>query len=173
MRRASNIRRSRLHAEPPASITSLVSGPSFRFGLERVRSVRKHGEQVAQQQLAGAIGLRDDCEAELKVAEQRAGGAHSGQRAASDRLLSASELLSHQAWIERTELAQASVADSLSRHEREVDRRRKALTAAARETKALDRLEARRRSDFERAAARREAFASDEIALNVFRGDAA
>jgi flagellar export protein FliJ len=171
MRRASNIRRSRLHAEPPASITSLVSGPSFRFGLERVRSVRKHGEQVAQQQLAGAIGLRDDCEAELKVAEQRAGGAHSGQRAASDRLLSASELLSHQAWIERTELAQASVADSLSR--REVDRRRKALTAAARETKALDRLEARRRSDFERAAARREAFASDEIALNVFRGDAA
>jgi flagellar export protein FliJ len=150
-----------------------MSGSSFRFGLERVRTVRKHGEQVAQQELAGALGRRDDCEAELRVAEERAGGARTRQLAAGTGLQTASDLLAHQAWIERTELARATVAESLTRHEREVDRRRRTLTAAARDTKALDKLEARQRSAFDRAAGRREANATDEMALNVFRGNAA
>jgi flagellar export protein FliJ len=154
-------------------MTRSVYGPSFRFGLERVRTVRKHGEQLAQQELAGAVGRRDDCEAELRLAEQRAGGALRSQRTATERPLSATELQSHQAWIERTEQAHALVADNLSRHEREVDRRRGQLNAAAREKKALDRLEARRRREFDQAAARAEMLATDEIALNVFRGNAA
>ncbi len=169
----SNIRPGRLRAPARASITGVVSEPSFRFGLERVRAVRKHSEKIAQQELAGALGRRDDCEAELRLAEERAGGAQSGLRAAAGRLQNAGDLQSHQAWIERTELAKSAVAESLTRQEREVDRRRKALTAAAREKKALDRLEARQRSEFERAAARRDAAATDEMALNVFRGSAA
>ena len=47
------------------------------------------------------------------------------------------------------------------------------LTAAARDTKALDKLEERQRSEFDRTAARREAYETDEMALNVFRGNAA
>jgi flagellar export protein FliJ len=154
-------------------MTRSVYGPSFRFNLERVRTVRKHGEQLAQQELAGAMGRRDDCETELALAEQRAGVAMNAQRAAAERTLTATELQSHQAWIERTAQAHAVVAESLVRHEREVDRRRTVLTVAAREKKALDRLEARRRREFDRAAARGEALATDEIALNVFRGNAA
>jgi flagellar export protein FliJ len=86
---------------------------------------------------------------------------------------SAEELQSHQAWLERTEQAHATVAENLTRHQREVERRRAALTAAARETKALDRLELRRRSEFERNAAQRDGYVTDEVALNVFRGNAA
>ncbi len=154
-------------------MTRGVYGPSFRFRLERVRAVRKHGEQLAQQELAGALGRRDGCEAELRLAEQRAGGALSGLRAAAERTLSATELQRNQDWIERTEQAQAVVAESLVLHEREVQRRRSVLSAAARETKALDRLEARRRKEFNNAAARADLRVEDEIALNVFRSDAA
>jgi len=147
-----------------------VYGPSYRFRLERVRSVRKHGERVAQQELAGALDRREDCAAELAEAEQRAGGARSAQLAATQRVLSAHELQSHQAWIERTQQAKVAVAESLLRHDREVDRRQAALTSAARETKALDRLDARRRREFDRVQAQREANVTDEVALNVFRG---
>jgi flagellar export protein FliJ len=155
------------------SITGLVDGPSYRFRLERVRSVRKHGEQVAQQELAGALGRRDDCAAELADADAVAGGARDAQIAATRRPLSAQDLQSHQAWIERTEQARTAVAESLTRHQREVERRQAALTRAAREKKVLDRLDARRRREFEREAARREAGVTDEIALNVFRAKSA
>jgi flagellar FliJ protein len=154
-------------------MTTNVYGPSFRFSLERVRTVRKHGEQLAAQELAGAMGRRDDCEAELTLAEEQAGVAMNAQRTAAERTLSATELQCHQAWIERTAQVRAVVAESLTRHEREVDRRRTVLTAAARDKKALDRLKARRRSEFDREAARGEMLATDEIALNVFRGNAA
>jgi flagellar export protein FliJ len=150
-----------------------VYGPSFRFGLERVRAVRKHGEEIAQQDLAVAVERRDDRAAELRRAEDRVGGARTAQREAAARSGSASELQRHQAWIERTEHEQATTSDDLSRDEREVARRRSALTAAARDRKALDRLEERQRSDFEREAARGEGRDSDEIALNVFRGGGA
>jgi flagellar export protein FliJ len=156
-----------------ASITSDVSGPSFRFGLERVRTVRKHGEQVAQQALAGAVERRDKREAEYRLAEQRAGGARAARLAAAAHTQSAAELVDHQIWIERTEQAQAAVAADLSREEQEVNRRRQALTAAARDRKALDRLEARQRAEFETGLARSEGKVLDEIGLNVFRGSAA
>jgi flagellar export protein FliJ len=155
------------------SIKRSVSGPSFRFGLERVRTVRKHIEEVAQQELAGALGRRDEREADLRLAEQRAGGARTAKLAAGERVQSASDLQSHQAWIERTEQDQVTLANDLSREEQEVARRRNALGNAARETKALDRLEARRRGEFDRAAARSDGNALDEVALNVFRGNAA
>lgn len=150
-----------------------MNGPSFRFRLERVRRVHAHGEQVAQQQLAGALTRRDGIAAELAVADAAAGGARTAQLAAAERPQSALELQAHQAWRERTEQARAAVAESLTRHEREVTRRQAALTAAAREKKALDRLEARRRREFDIAAARHEARVTDEVALNVFRGSAA
>jgi flagellar export protein FliJ len=162
-----------VHQGGGESITRGVYGPSFRFRLERVRTVRKHGEQIAQQELAGALGRRDDCAAALAEASEAAGGARDRQLEAAERLQSALDLQSHQAWIERTQQAQQTVAESLRRHEREVDHRRGQLTAAARDVKALDRLEARRRGEFNRDAARREAFATDEVALNVFRGNAA
>jgi flagellar export protein FliJ len=156
-----------------ASINRAVYGPSFRFGLERVRAVRKHGEEVAQQELAGAVERRDDCEVELRLAEERVNGARTAQREAAERSGSASEMLRHQAWIERTEQVHTSSSEDFSREEREVARRHAALVSAASDRQALDRLEARRRGDFDREAARSESREHDEIALNVFRGNAA
>jgi flagellar export protein FliJ len=162
-----------LQRGPGASITRSVYGPSFRFRLERVRSVRKHGERLAQQELAGAMGRRDDSQAELIAAEERAGGAHQATREAATRLLSAADLLSHQAWIERTAQAREAMADELAAQEREVARRRADLTVAARAHKALERLETRQRGAFDLNAARIEGRALDEMATSRLRGTSA
>jgi flagellar export protein FliJ len=162
-----------LHAPEPASINPAVHGPSFRFGLERVRAVRKHGEDVAQQELAGALARREDREADYRLALERVGGARAAHREAAARSGSASEMLRHQAWLEHSEQVQAASSEELSREEREVTRRRAVLAEAARERMALDRLEVRRRTEFNRDAARSEGREHDEIALNVFRGNAA
>jgi flagellar export protein FliJ len=179
--RALKVRRARrvehpssdLHAGSPASITRNVYGPSFRFRLERVRSLRKHGERLAQQELAGALGRRDDCEAELMAADERAGAAHRARRDAAGRVQTAIDLLSHQAWIERTAQAREAMAEDLAAREREVSRRRIALTVAARDHKALERLEVKRRNEFDRNAARIEGRLLDEMATNRFDGTAA
>ena len=54
-----------------------------------------------------------------------------------------------------------------------MQQRRDALTEAARDRQALERLKERRRSDHERELARQETIALDEIALNGFRRKAA
>jgi flagellar export protein FliJ len=135
--------------------------------------VRKHGEDVAQQALAGALERRDTREADYLLAQERVDSAQAAQRKAAARSGSASEMLRYQAWLEHSEQVQATSSEELSREEREVASRRAALADAARERMALDRLEARRRTDFDREAARSENRDHDEIALNVFRGNAA
>jgi flagellar export protein FliJ len=106
-------------------------------------------------------------------AHERVDDAHAAQRDAAAQSANAGDMLRHQAWIEHSEQIAASSVEDLGREEREVARRRGTLTAAARERKALDRLEARRRSDFDRDVARNESRDQDEIALNVFRAGAA
>ena len=74
-----------------------------------------------------------------------------------------------QAYIERAERARAEAALDLDRQDAEVDARRRALTAAARDRQAIDRLKERRRADFDREWARRSQSALDEVALAVHR----
>ena len=82
-------------------------------------------------------------------------------------------MLARQAYLERAERAHQATRQDLQRHEIELVKRREALTEAARERQALERLKEHRRADHEREAARREGLVLDEIAINSFRRRAA
>jgi flagellar FliJ protein len=147
--------------------------PSFRFSLERVRVLRERHEDAAKEALAGAVqdqlrserGVREAAEAVLQA--QRA------QRDASDTPMGVQDLIARQAWLERSEQVHQTSREMLGRSERQVQQRREALTEAARDRQALERLKEHRRSDHERELARQETIALDEIALNSFRRRAA
>jgi flagellar export protein FliJ len=78
-----------------------------------------------------------------------------------------------QAYIDRMQRAAQAAALDLGRREVEVDARRDALVHAAREHRALTRLEERRRQEHVMEAARIEGAAMDELALTVYRRSAA
>jgi len=149
-----------------------VSGSAFRFRLERVRALREHGEAVAQQELAGAMTRRGQCEDQLNDAEARLDLARTAQRE-TFAPTTAVDLQARQAYLERIEQARDATAADLDRHEAEVSERRDRLTEAARAREALDRLKERRRADFDLAAARQDGRELDEVALNVHRRGAA
>ena len=86
---------------------------------------------------------------------------------------SATDMLARQAYLERAERAHQATRQDLQRHELELAQRREALTLAARERQALERLKDSRRAEHEREAARREGLMLDEIAINGFRRKAA
>jgi flagellar FliJ protein len=77
------------------------------------------------------------------------------------------------AYIERTQRAQHAAALDLGRREAEVGARREALVTAAREHRALTRLEERQREEHALENARIEGAAMDELALTVHRRSAA
>lgn len=146
---------------------------SFRFPLERLRALRERGEDLAKQELAGALARRDSCADRLRLMGEQAAGAFAAQRAASaDEATSARDLVAHQAYLERMEQAREAGQLDLDRHDAEVGARRDALREAARERQALERLKERRRADHARAVARAEGALLDEIALTQHRRSA-
>ncbi len=147
--------------------------PQFRFRLERVRTVRKHTEDIAARQLAGAIDTRSRSELEVRRAEAQIAAARNARLAAADEPTSGADLLATQSWLEGVERIREAKLAALRRDEREVARKRTALTEAAAKRKALDRLEARRRREFEREELRQEVKRLDEIGLTPFGGAAA
>jgi flagellar export protein FliJ len=148
-----------------------VSGPSFRFRLERVRVVRERTESLAKQELARAIQRREGTEAELRRVDEHLQQAHSEHRsvAAESRTLSADELTTRQAFIERVEVQRGQRAQELQQREREVVHRDADLAAAASEHEMLNRLRERDRGEHDREAARLERNLIDEIATVRFR----
>lgn len=150
-----------------------MTGPQFRFRLERVRTVRKHSEDAAAQELAIATSaaLRSEYECD-RVARQLA-EAREASLAAATSDLSGEELRALQAWLEAAGRELAVLRETHRSNEREVARCRLALTEAATKRKALDRLELRRRDEFDRDAAREEVRRLDEIALSPHAGRAA
>jgi len=146
-----------------------VSGSPFRFRLERVRALRQHGEDLAKQELSGALTRREECEDELQDAEEHLDRARTAQRDAGDSSTNAVDLIARQAYLERIERARDATARDLDRHEAEVAARRDRLAEAARAREALERLKERRRIDHDVEAARQEGRELDEVALNVFR----
>lgn len=147
-----------------------MTGPSFRFRLERVRAVRERKEKLAKQELARAISRRSSTEAELQSVERHLSHAHDEQRAvgAESATTSATELLARQAFLERIEAQRASYAMELRQREAEVSDRDAELTAAAGEHEMLKRLRERHRGEHDREASRRERNALDEIAAVRF-----
>jgi flagellar FliJ protein len=146
---------------------------SFRFPLERLRALRERGEDLAKQELAGALHRQAHCAERLRAMGEEVAGAFAAQRAATaGGSSSAADLLAAQAYLERTEQARESGQLDLDRHEAEVGARRDALREAARDRQTLERLKERRRTDHERAVARAEGVALDEIASTQHRRSA-
>jgi flagellar FliJ protein len=144
-----------------------VSARPFKFRLERVRALRERAEERASQELATSVAHRQRGEEELRAAGDRVAQARQERRATAQA--SGADLLAMQAYIERTQRAQQSAALDLDRREAEVDARRDALVHAAREHRALTRLEQRRREEHAAQAARLEGAVMDEVALSVHR----
>jgi flagellar export protein FliJ len=147
-----------------------VNGPVFRFRLERVRALRSRAEEQAKQELAEAISLRSDTEADLRAAEAELERVHVEQRAhaAEAGTLGSEELLARQAFLERVEAQRGAHTGELRRREADVAERDAKLAAAAGEHEMLNRLRERQRGEHDRAAAKHEQGALDEIAATRF-----
>jgi flagellar export protein FliJ len=152
-------------------MTRAVTVPGFNFKLERVRAVRERTEQLAKQDLAEAISKRSGTEADLLAAEAELEQAHVEHRATitvRPDTLDASELVAHQAYVERVEAQRTNHAQELGQREAEVAERDAKLAKAAGEHEMLKRLRERQRDEHNREAGRREQGALDEIAATSF-----
>lgn len=146
---------------------------SFRFPLERLRALRERGEDLAKQELAGALDRQARCADRLRAMGDEVAGAFAAQRATSaGGPTSPVDLAAHQAYLERMEQVREAGQLDLDRHDAEVGARRDALREAARQRQALERLKERRRVDHDRAVARAEGVVLDEIALTQHRRSA-
>ena len=145
---------------------------AFRFPLERLRALRERGEDLAKQELAGALTRRTSCAERLRAVGEEIAGAFAAQREAAAAPLRPQDLLARQAYLERVEQAREASALDLDRHDAEVAARRDALREAARQRQALERLKERRRADHARETARAEHVTLDEIALVQHRRSA-
>jgi flagellar FliJ protein len=141
----------------------------FRFPLERLRALRERSEDLAKQELAGALSRRARCATRLREMGDELSDAFAAQRTAAALPADARELAAHQVYMERVAQAREAGALDLDRHDAEVDVLRDALREAARERQALERLKERRRADHARAEARAEGAVLDEIALTMHR----
>lgn len=150
-----------------------MTGPSFRFRLERVRALRERTEDQAKQAFAGAMQDRLRSEREVQAAVERVAQARDAQLDATSGPTSATELMARQAYLERSELAHRASQEDLGRHEHALEQSREQLTEAARDRQALERLKEHRRTEHQVTQARIEAMDLDEIALNGFRRRAA
>lgn len=150
-----------------------MAGPSFRFRLERVRALRERHEDAAKQAFAGAMNDCTRSEQRVQEAARRVALAREAQLGAAAAPVSAMDLMTRQAYLERSERAHRATQEDLHRREQTLIQRRRELAEAARDRQALERLKETRRADHEREQARIEAIELDEIAINGFRRRAA
>jgi len=150
-----------------------VDHPSFKFRLERVRSLRERAEERAREDLARELSHRLRGEAMLREATEVASSAREAGLGALRPGASGADLLAAQAWIERSERARREAALELDRRDAEVAARRETLNVAARDREVIERLKRRRRQDHDREVARLDQIALDEVALGVHRRGAA
>ncbi len=137
----------------------------FRFPLERLRALRERSEDLAKQELAGALARRSGCADRLHAIGEDVAGALDAKRATAVGPASPHDLIARQAYLERVEQAREAGEQDLGRHDAEVEAHRGVLIEASRERQALERLKARRSADHARAMARAEGNVLDEIAL--------
>ncbi|MGO9490150.1 MAG: flagellar export protein FliJ [Solirubrobacteraceae bacterium] len=147
-----------------------MTGPSFRFRLERVRALRERGEKLAQEDLAQSISRLSSSQAELRSAEAEVEHALEDQRrvSAAAEPMGGAELRARQAFLERVEAERSRQLAALRRSEADVADSNAKLAVAAGEHEMLLRLRERRRGEHDREQARRESNANDEIAAARF-----
>jgi flagellar FliJ protein len=153
----------------PETIDPAVTRPPFNFRLERVRALRESFEDQAREELAASLSTALKGEAMLRAAHETYAGAQATRRQTATDELSGQDLLAMQAYVERTNRAKQAAELELDRREAEVDARRTALLAAARERQVLERLKERRAADHRRESARIEGVLLDEMAINSHR----
>jgi flagellar FliJ protein len=141
----------------------------FQFRLERVRALREHAEEQAQEELANSLAIRLKGEAMLRAASESVDDARDARRRSSSADLSGADLIALQAYMERAQLQRESAALELDRREAEVDARRAALTQRSQERQVLEKLKERRAEDHRVESERRESVVLDEMALNMHR----
>jgi flagellar export protein FliJ len=152
-----------------------VTGPAFRFRLERVRAMRERKETLAKLELAGALSRLSNSEDDLRVVDQDLDRALSEQRLATSasKTMSASELLQRQTFLEQVELRRSASVGEIERQAAEVVDRDAELSSAAGEHEMLKRLRERRHKEHDRELAHHESNVLDEIAvMRVNRGPA-
>jgi flagellar FliJ protein len=144
-----------------------MSSP-FRFGLERVREIRVHDEEQAQEQFAASLSERVRGEALLRAAESRLEEARTqGAPATLGLPLTGLSLVSRQVWVERLERSRQDAELQLRGLDAELAQSRASLTDASRRREVLDKLKDRQRDAHRRDAQRREGAELDEMALRV------
>lgn len=143
---------------------------AFSFRLARVLDVRESAEARAQEQLAAALAARRTGWERMDGAERTLVAARDAARtAAGDPTVGGTDLIAHQAFLERATLALRAAQLELDRLDAEADGRRAALAAAVRERQVLERLKDRQHAEWRLARGRVEAAALDEMALAVHR----
>jgi flagellar protein FliJ len=152
-----------------------VTGPSFRFRLERVRALRERREDMARLALAEAITERSSSLDRLRTVEAHLEHARAEQRrlTGASATASAAELQARQAFVEHVETQRQAGARELSRHDSQVADRGAELGVVAREREMLERLKERQRAEHARESLRSEGNLLDEIAVDRFRRSAA
>ncbi len=160
----------RLKDRDERPIKQAVTGPSFRFRLERVRALRERREQLARHDLAEAITRLSSSRDDVGTADARLEHARRQQRdaACAKGTVSSGELQARQAFLERVEAQRRARGHELARHEAEVAERDAELSSAAGDHEMLKRLRDRQRQAHERETARREGNILDEIAVMRF-----
>jgi flagellar FliJ protein len=137
--------------------------------LERVRALRESFEDQAREELAASLSVRLKGEAMLRAASDSYAHAQDTRRQSASLELTGQDLLATQAYVERTSRMRQAAELELDRREAEVDARRTALLAAARERQVLERLKERRRADHRRESDRVEGALLDEMAISSHR----
>jgi flagellar FliJ protein len=151
------------------AMTRNVESPSFTFRLERVRSLRERAEEAAREELARELSHRVRGEALLRQATSAVSAARDTGRDTVIRGASGADLLAVQAWMERVERRRLDAVADLDQRDAGVARSRAALTEAARDREAIERLKRKRRADHDAEVLRRAQIVLDEVALTVHR----
>jgi flagellar FliJ protein len=150
-------------------IDPAVTRRPFNFRLERVRALRESFEDQAREDLAASLSTRMRGEAMLRAASESFTHAQVKRRESAALELTGQDLVAAQAYIERTSRERHAAELELGRREAEVDARRTALLAAARERQVLERLKERRLADHRRESERVEGVLLDEMAITSHR----
>jgi flagellar FliJ protein len=147
-----------------------VETPSFTFRLERVRTIRERAEDRAREALTVELRNRAEGEHLLRDATDAVTAARdAGRNTVTGGRISATDFISAQVFLERTERLRVEASLELARREAEVDARREALAAAARDRQAIDKLKERQKAEHDADWARRSQNTLDELALAVHR----
>lgn len=137
----------------------------FTFRLEPIRALREQAERQAQEALARELHRQRARETELDAASRRVDDARGTGDLVPGTEVTGHDLRAFQAYVERVERERDAAANGVAAQALEVDAGRSRLAHAAREHETLVRLKARRHTEHNRAAARAQTAALDEVAI--------